>query len=214
YIHFAVDGAKRLQVLINDLLTFSRVGRSDRALVELALDEPLEVAVAALEAAIEESGAVIGRPTSLPQVVGDATLLTMLWQNLIGNGIKFRNPGLTPVVKITLAEQPGDGEGRPAMWEFCVEDNGIGIPPEFSEKVFIIFQRLHAREAYPGTGIGLALCKRIVEFHGGEIRIDPDYTAGARIYFTLPQIAMAEPEPPGDTSGTSSSVESTEGIPA
>jgi signal transduction histidine kinase len=215
YIHFAVDGAKRLQVLINDLLTFSRVGRSNRALVELALDEPLEVAIAALESAIEDSGAVIGRPTSLPQVVGDASLLTMLWQNLIGNGIKFRNPDLTPVVKITLADQPADGEGRPAMWEFAVEDNGIGIPPEFSEKVFVIFQRLHAREAYPGTGIGLALCKRIVEFHGGEIRIDPEYIGGTRICFTLPQIATAEPEPAGDISGTSRpSVESTEGIPA
>jgi signal transduction histidine kinase len=212
YIHFAVDGAKRLQVLINDLLTFSRVGRSDRAQAELALDAPLEAAIADLEPAIEESGAVIGRPASLPTVLGDASLLTMLWQNLIGNGIKFRDPGRTPVVQITVAHRPG-GDGAAAMWEFCVQDNGIGIPAEFSEKVFVIFQRLHARDAYPGTGIGLALCKRIVEFHGGEISIDPDCAEGTRICFTLPQItraqlAPAEPDQPRP------SVASTEGIPA
>jgi signal transduction histidine kinase len=212
YIHFAVDGAKRLQVLINDLLTFSRVGRSDRDQAELALDEPLESAIAALESAIEESGAVIGRPTSLPAVMGDASLLAMLWQNLIGNGIKFRDPGRTPVVQITVAERPASDETA-AMWEFCVQDNGIGIPAEFSEKVFVIFQRLHARDAYPGTGIGLALSKRIVEFHGGEISIDPACTEGTRICFTLPQItlpqlAAAEPDQ------SRPSVESTEGIPA
>jgi signal transduction histidine kinase len=219
YIHFAVDGAKRLQVLINDLLTFSRVGRGNAAHAELALDEPLEAAIVALESTIEESGAVIGRPTSLPTVMGDVSLLTMLWQNLIGNGIKFRAPDRTPVVQITVADRPG-GDEAPAMWEFCVQDNGIGIPAAFSEKVFIIFQRLHAREAYPGTGIGLALCKRIVEYHGGEISIDPAYTEGTRICFTLPQLAQpqpaaAEPGQAGQSSSTSRpSVESTEGIPA
>jgi signal transduction histidine kinase len=209
YIAFAVDGAKRLQVLINDLLTFSRVGRGDQAHVPLALDKPLEVAIAGLQPAIEESGAVIGRPTSLPTVAGDASLLTMLWQNLIGNGIKFRAPGRTPVVQITVAARAGaDGP----VWEFCVEDNGIGIPPEFGEKVFVIFQRLHSRDAYPGTGIGLALCKRIVEFHGGEISIDPARAEGTRICFTLPQPTAAGPAQAGDRSGTSTP--SVEGIPA
>jgi signal transduction histidine kinase len=198
YIHFAVDGAKRLQVLINDLLTFSRVGRGDRPHVRLPLNESLEAAIGALQTAVEESGAVIGRPTSLPTVVGDASLLAMLWQNLIGNGIKFRAPDRTPVVQITVAARPGDGgAGDGAMWEFCVEDNGIGIPPEFGEKVFIIFQRLHGRDAYPGTGIGLALCKRIVEFHGGEISIDPATTEGTRICFTLPKLAEAGPDQAG-----------------
>jgi signal transduction histidine kinase len=211
YIAFAVDGAKRLQVLINDLLTFSRVGRGDRPQVRLPLDEPLEAAIAGLQSAIEDSGAVIARPASLPTVAGDTSLLTMLWQNLIGNGIKFRAPGRTPVVRITVAERP-DGGGDDPMWECCVEDNGIGIPPEFSEKVFIIFQRLHGRDDYPGTGIGLALCKRIVEFHGGEIGIDPARTEGTRICFTLPQPTATEPDQAGDSSGTSTP--SAEGIPA
>ncbi len=101
------------------------------------------------------------------------------------------------------------------MWRFCVEDNGIGIPPEFAEKVFVIFQRLHSREAYPGTGIGLALCKRIVEHHGGEISLDTAYAGGTRICFTLPRIDTAEPEQATENSGTSStSAASTEGIPA
>jgi signal transduction histidine kinase len=211
YIAFAVDGAKRLQVLINDLLKFSRVGRGDRVPGPLALDEPLEAAISGLQQAIEESGAVIGRPTSLPTVVGDASLLTMLWQNLVGNGIKFRAPDRTPVVQITVGARPGH-DGAEPVWEFCVEDNGIGIPPEFSDKVFVIFQRLHARDAYPGTGIGLALCKRIVEFHGGEISIDPARTEGTRICFTLPKAAAAGPDQAGDSTGTSTPT--AEGIPA
>ena len=227
YIDFAVDGAKRLQILINDLLTFSRVGR-DEDRVRLPLDQPLDAAIRALAAAIEESGTVIERPERLPEVMGDATLLTMLWQNLLGNGIKFRSQLRSPVLRITATEQ------SEATWRFCVEDNGIGIPAEFAEKIFVIFQRLHSREAYPGTGIGLALCKRIVEYHGGEINLDPARTEGARICFTLPTIDPASPdeaerdepdraaatpgggEPPADqppeTSSTSAA--STEGIPA
>jgi signal transduction histidine kinase len=211
YIHFAVDGAKRLQILINDLLTFSRVGRGNVTHVQLSLDEPLGLAIGALEAAIDESGAVIELPEPLPQVVGDVSLLTMLWQNLIGNGIKFRAPDRPPVVRVTVTGHPGRPGHPGRMWEFCVVDNGIGIPAEFTEKVFVIFQRLHPRESYPGTGIGLALCKRIVEFHGGEIRIDSEYTGGTRICFTLPQIGAARPAPSGPPGA---GVESTEGIPA
>ena len=166
YIAFAVDGAKRMQVLINDLLTFSRVGRASELREPLPLDQPLDTALSALSVAIEDADAVIERPERLPEVIGDPTLLAMLWQNLIGNAIKFRAPGRAPVVQITAAAQP-DGS-----WQFAVTDNGIGIPPEFAEKVFVIFQRLHGRGVYPGTGIGLALCKRIVEQHGGEMHLD------------------------------------------
>jgi signal transduction histidine kinase len=197
YIDFAVDGAKRLQVLINDLLTFSRVGRANEVRVRLPLDATLDTAITAVAAAVEESGAVIERPDHLPEVTGDATLLAMLWQNLISNGIKFRAAGRAPVVRITAAEQPG------GMWQFCVQDNGIGIQPEFAEKVFVIFQRLHGRDAYPGTGIGLALCKRIVEHHGGEIGLEEPDGGGARVCFTLPAAAPDEPGQDGEISSTS-----------
>ena len=191
YIDFAVDGAKRLQVLINDLLTFSRVGRANDARIQLRLDGPLDAAIATLQATIEETGAVIERPAELPEVIGDPTLLGMLWQNLLGNAIKFAAPGRPPVVRISAAGPPGGD-----MWEFCVQDNGIGIAAEFADKVFVIFQRLHGREAYPGTGIGLAICKRVVEYHGGEIRLDAGFTGGARICFTLPRITAPPEESP------------------
>ncbi|HTT51270.1 MAG TPA: ATP-binding protein [Streptosporangiaceae bacterium] len=180
YIAFAVDGAKRMQVLINDLLTFSRVGRANEVRVVLPLDQPLDAALSALSVAIEDADAVVERPEQLPEVTGDPTLLAMLWQNLIGNAIKFRAAGQAPLIQITAAAQP---DGR---WQLAVTDNGIGIPPEFAEKVFVIFQRLHGRGVYPGTGIGLALCKRIVERHGGEMYLDTGYTGGTRICFTLP----------------------------
>ena len=204
YIAFAVDGAKRMQVLINDLLTFSRVGRSGELAERLPLDQPLDTALNSLSVAIEDADAVVERPERLPEVVGDPTLLAMLWQNLIGNALKFRAPGRPPVVQITAAAQPDGG------WQFAVTDNGIGIPPEFAEKVFVIFQRLHGRGVYPGTGIGLALCKRIVEQHGGEMHLDTSYADGTRIIFTLP---AADPAPAPD-SGTSTASEAPEGITA
>jgi signal transduction histidine kinase len=188
YIYFAVDGAKRMQVLINDLLTFSRVGRAGDVLEPVPLDEPLDAAATALSAVIEETSAVIERPGPLPEVMGDPTLLGMLWQNLIGNAIKFRAADRTPVIRVTADEQPDGG------WQIGVADNGIGVPPEFAEKIFVIFQRLHARDAYPGTGIGLALCKRIVEQHGGQMFLDTTYSGGTRIYFTLPAPAASPPE--------------------
>ena len=219
YIDFAVDGAKRLQILINDLLTFSRVGRADDQRVRLSLDGVLDNAIASLGTVIEESGAAIERPAQLPEVIGDPTMLAMLWQNLISNGIKFRAPDRVPAIAITVDEQP-DG-----MLQFCVADNGIGIPPEFAEKVFVIFQRLHGRSAYAGTGIGLALCKRIVEHHGGEISLDTAYADGARVCFTLPGIDLPKPAPAAEpvsadeTSTTGAALlgtvsTSAEGIPA
>jgi light-regulated signal transduction histidine kinase (bacteriophytochrome) len=114
-------------------------------------------------------------------------LLAMLWQNLIGNALKFRHPDRPPHVTITCAVDPD----RPDTWLMYVTDNGIGIPVEFADKVFVIFQRLHSRDAYGGTGIGLALCKKIVEYHGGTIWLDTGRTEGTRFCFTLPSVAAA-----------------------
>ncbi|MBB0229610.1 sensor histidine kinase, partial [Streptomyces calidiresistens] len=181
YIAFAVDGAKRMQILINDLLTFSRVGRLNESRTDVELDRTLDKALANLSGVIEESGARVERPERMPTIEGDPTLLVMLWQNLVGNAVKFRRPDRSPEIRVTCETAP-DGTSLTVG----VTDNGIGIPEKFAEKVFVIFQRLHGRDSYSGTGIGLALCKKIVEHHGGRIRIDTGYTDGARFLFTLP----------------------------
>jgi light-regulated signal transduction histidine kinase (bacteriophytochrome) len=179
YIHFAVDGAKRMQQLINDLLEFSRVGRVSTPLVDVDLNDCLRNALFSLEAAREEAAAEI-TAADLPTVHGEAPLLTQLLQNLIGNAIKFRSQE-PPRITITAGE--GDG-----FWEFSCTDNGIGIEPEYADRVFLIFQRLHAKEVYTGTGIGLAMCKKIVEYHGGRIWVDesPRTEPGTTIHWTLP----------------------------
>jgi signal transduction histidine kinase len=192
YIDFAVDGAKRMQVLINDLLTFSRVGRLNDARVPVSLDRALDKALANLVATVEETGARIDRPERMPEIVGDPTLLTMLWQNLVGNALKFRRPEAAPHVTITCDPDPEDEESL----RLTVTDNGIGIPEEFADKVFVIFQRLHSRDAYGGTGIGLALCKKIAEHHGGRIWIDTAYTGGTRFCLTL-RVTADTPVPAG-----------------
>ena len=190
YIAFAVDGAKRMQVLINDLLSFSRVGRVGGMHAEADLDTALDDALANLAAAIEESGAEIVRPAQrLPRIVGDPTLLTMLWQNLIGNAVKFQRPDQPPRIVIECQRGAGDRRGQ---WLLTVTDNGIGIDEEFVDKVFVIFQRLHGRDQYSGTGLGLALCKKIVEHHGGTIRIDTTYDGGTRFELTLPLVESVE----------------------
>ncbi|MER7734090.1 ATP-binding protein [Streptomyces erythrochromogenes] len=202
YIGFAVDGAKRMQVLINDLLTFSRVGRVQDARETVALDGPLDRALRNLATAVEESGAEITRPDRLPDVVGDPTLLTMLWQNLVGNAVKFRSPDRPARVEVAVVDDPA---AEPGFRTFAVTDNGIGVPAEFAEKVFVIFQRLHGRETYGGTGIGLSLCKKIVEHAGGRIRIDTEHQEeGTRIVFTLPNASAttASTAPAGDTADT------------
>jgi light-regulated signal transduction histidine kinase (bacteriophytochrome) len=182
YIGYAVDGAKRMQVLINDLLTFSRVGRAGIKHTELDLDATLDGALANLAAAIEESNAEIVRPKQpLPRVIGDPTLLTMLWQNLIVNAMKFRHVDRAPRIVIDVERHTNDRE-----CVLTVSDNGIGIAEEFTDKVFVIFQRLHGRDVYPGTGVGLALVKKIIEYHGGAVRIDTTYTEGTRFELTLP----------------------------
>ncbi|MCK8677635.1 sensor histidine kinase [Streptomyces lichenis] len=186
YIGFAVDGANRMQVLINDLLNFSRVGRVHNEHRAVDLGTVVDQTVDALSVAIEESGTTVVHDP-LPTIVGDTTQLGILWQNLISNAVKFRHPDRTPEIRIEAARE---GE----RWRFAVSDNGIGIAPEFAEKVFVIFQRLHTKEAYPGSGIGLAMCKKIVEFHGGTITIDPDHSPGTRFVFTLAAGKPAEPE--------------------
>lgn len=184
YIDFAVDGAKRMQVLINDLLTFSRVGRVHDQWRAVGLDRCLDRALANLALVVEESGATVVRDTPLPEVTGDATALSMVWQNLIGNAVKFRRPGVPCRIEIGCGREDD-------TWHFTVTDNGIGIAPEAAERVFVIFQRLHGRDEYGGTGIGLALCRKIIEFHGGHILLDPAPAAGTRVRFTLPVEAEA-----------------------
>ena len=179
YIEFTVDGATRMQQLISDLLAFSRVGRDTDSFEVIPLRECVDTAVGNLEVLIDETGALI-HVADLPTVQGDRALLTSLWQNLIGNSVKFRSEE-TPEVSIAV-----DASGT--QWKFSITDNGIGIEPRFAEKVFVIFQRLHGRDAYPGTGIGLALCSKIVDFHGGRIWLDTDHPSGTRICFTLPVV--------------------------
>ncbi|WP_428339354.1 sensor histidine kinase [Mycobacterium sp.] len=199
YLGFAVDGAKRMQVLINDLLTFSRVGRVRGADEIVDLDTALDAALGNLVIAIEESGAQLVRgDLPLPRVVGDATLYTMLWQNLIGNAVKFRSADRAPKVEIDCERGTGDHDGQ---WVFSVTDNGIGIAPEFAEKVFVIFQRLHGRDEYTGTGIGLAVCKKIVELHGGTIGIESNRSIGTRLWFTLPISAATDKSPANSAQG-------------
>ncbi|NUT41129.1 MAG: HAMP domain-containing protein [Thermoactinospora sp.] len=177
YITFTVDGAKRMQLLINDLLDFSRVGRMGGEITTLDSAVPLRAALHNLEAQIDHTDAVITHDP-MPKVRGNRTHLTQLFQNLIGNALKFRTDA-TPAVHIG-ARQTDDG-----TWEFSCADNGIGIDAKYAERIFIIFQRLHPRDAYPGTGIGLALCRKIVENHGGTIWVDTSASPGTTVRWTL-----------------------------
>jgi signal transduction histidine kinase len=184
YLDFAVDGAKRMQQLILDLLAFSRVGRSTADFVTVDLGAAAADAVSNLEHTIATRGAVV-EVGDLPMVSGDPTLLTALFQNLISNAIKF-NVADVPTAWISAARTD-------AGWELACADNGIGIEPQHADRVFMIFQRLHARDDFEGTGIGLALCQKIVTYHGGSIWIDADRDDGTTIRWTLPTT------PPGAT---------------
>ena len=176
FIGFAVDGSTRMQRLLNDLLAYSRLGTRRKPFVMIACDSVLSDALANLKPAIEESGAAITHEP-LPIVRGDEVQLIQLFQNLIGNAVKFHAQE-PPQVHISAKLQDGD-------WVFAVRDNGIGIAPEQQERIFLIFQRLHHRSEYPGTGIGLALCQRIVERHGGKIWVESEVGKGATFYFTI-----------------------------
>ena len=177
FIGFAVDGATRMQALINALLDYSRIGTKGKPFEPTDCEKILQVALKNLQLAVEENRAIVTHD-SLPTVMGDATQLGQLFQNLIGNAIKFR--GDKPPEVHVSAERNGKD------WHFFFRDNGIGIDPKFSERIFVIFQRLHSKGEYPGTGIGLALCKKIVERHGGRIWVESEPGKGATFRFTIP----------------------------
>jgi signal transduction histidine kinase len=180
FISFAVEGANRMKRLINDLLVYSRVGTWGQAPESVYSEQVLDTALASLQAAITESAAQVTHDP-LPKVLADETQLGQVFQNLIGNAVKYRGDA-PPRIHISV-RQEGD------MWVFSVRDNGTGIDPEYHERVFVIFQRLHHREEQSGTGIGLAVCKKIVERHGGRIWLESELGKGATFYFTIPAIA-------------------------
>jgi PAS domain S-box-containing protein len=178
FIGYAVDGATRMQALINDLLTYSRVQRRRLELTTVDAGQAVKAAVQNLHAAIEERGALVAVDDDLPEIQGDLTQLTQLFQNLIGNALKFTSGG-RPEVHVGVRRRAGE-------WVFSVSDNGIGFDPQHAERIFEVFQRLHTRQEYPGTGIGLAVCKKIVERIGGRIWVQSDPGAGATFSFAVP----------------------------
>ncbi len=180
YIMFAVDGAQRMQRLINDLLAFSRIGRITAGFTDVDLGRVVTDAAAQLNWRREQAGGEITW-SDMPTVQGEEPLLSALFTNLISNSLKFRHPNRAPRIRLE-AELIGD------EWQISCSDNGIGIHPEYADKIFIIFQRLHPRDEYPGTGIGLAIVKKIIEYHGGRIWLDTEHREGAVIRFTLPAI--------------------------
>ena len=186
FIGFAVDGASRMQTLIQDLLTYSRVGTRGAAFETTDCNGVLELVLANLEVAIEESGAEVSHGP-LPSMVGDASQMSQLLQNLIGNAIKFRGDSV-PRIRVEAEQKDGD-------WLFAVRDNGIGIDPRHGERIFQVFQRLHGIGKYPGTGIGLAVCKKIVERHQGVIWVESQPDAGSTFYFTIPVDLPSLPAP-------------------
>jgi signal transduction histidine kinase len=177
YIGYASEGAQRMQVLIQDLLAFSRVGRNGFTHGNVDCNSVLEEVLTSLAPAMQECGAVVTHD-ALPSVWADRTQVAQIFQNLIGNAIKFR--GQAPPV-IAVRAEPAD-----PCWRFSVSDNGIGIAPEYAETIFVVFQRLHARTEYPGNGIGLAICKKIIEHNGGRIWVEPQAGSGSSFKFTLP----------------------------
>ena len=177
FIHYAVDGANRMQRLIQDLLSYARVDTRTQPTQIIETSKAFDQAVANLRVAIGENQAEITRDP-LPLVRGDATQLAQLLQNLIGNAIKFKGDRLPRVHVSAKVEQQ--------QWVFTVRDNGIGIEPRYFDRIFAIFQRLHSREQYAGTGIGLAICKRIVERHGGRIWVESEPGVGTAFHFTIP----------------------------
>jgi len=178
FITFIVEGATRMQTLINDLLAFSRIGMRGNPFVPVDCGEIFQTAKENLEVAIAESGAVITNDP-LPALVADPTQLAQLFQNLFSNAIKFRRPEEAPRIHVSAVWRDG-------AWQFSVRDNGIGIAPQYFDRIFVIFQRLHGREEYSGTGIGLAICKKIVERHGGRMWVESEPGTGSTFYFTIP----------------------------
>ena len=178
FIGFAVEGVKRMQALINDLLAFSRVGTRGGAFERVDGELVLARVLENLAPALEEADAAVTHD-HLPTVTADAVQLGQVFQNLIANAVKFHKPGSRPCIHVS-AERSPDG------WVFSVTDKGIGIEPEYMDRIFVLFQRLHSRAEYPGTGIGLAMCKKIVERHGGRIWLESEPGEGTIFYFSIP----------------------------
>ena len=185
YLSYIVDGATRMERMINDLLTYSRVGSRELALEPTDLNIVLEQTLADLGIAIAESHAAIAT-NFLPTVPANPQQMGQLFQNLIANALKFRSEAL-PEIRI-------DAELQQSEWLISVQDNGIGIKPKYAERIFTIFQRLHGREKYPGTGIGLAICRKIVDRHQGRIWVESELGKGATFYFTLPREKVEDEE--------------------
>ncbi|MGV3719749.1 MAG: sensor histidine kinase, partial [Actinomycetota bacterium] len=177
FINYAVDGATRMQGLIQDLLAYSRVGTRAGVFEQIELAGAMDRSLANLHAAITEADAKITRGP-LPAVMGDLGQLAQVFQNLLGNAIKFR-AAEPPRIHVSAQRTGRD-------WEIAIADNGIGIEPEYRERIFAIFQRLHGKGDYPGTGIGLAICKKIISRHGGRIWVDSEFGKGSTVYFTIP----------------------------
>jgi len=179
FIGFAVDGCERMQSLIDGLLTFSRVGRLQGDLVPTSAEIAVRGVLTALGPTLADTGASV-TVGPLPVVLAEPTQLSQVFQNLISNAVKFAAPGAVPRVSVSA-------ERRAEQWRFSVTDNGIGVEPRHRDRVFGMFKRLHVAEEYPGTGIGLALVKKIVECHGGQVGIDDTETGtGSCVWFTLP----------------------------
>jgi light-regulated signal transduction histidine kinase (bacteriophytochrome) len=177
FIAYAVDGATRMQRLIRDLLAYSRVGTKGKELLETSSETALEHAMMNLGGAIEDSGALVTHDP-LPAVLADEGQLVQLFQNLVGNAIKYQSPGV-PRIHISSTK-----EGQ-SKWLFSIKDNGLGIESKYFDKIFGMFQRLHGREEFDGTGIGLAICKKIVERHGGNISVESELGQGSTFRFAL-----------------------------
>jgi len=177
FITFAVDGANRMQRLIQDLLAYSRVGTKGKELLQTSSEDALERSLLNLRAAIADSGALVTHDP-LPSVLADEMQLVQLFQNLVGNAIKYQRAG-TPKIHISASKNGG------TKWTFSVRDNGLGIDPQYFERIFVMFQRLHKREEFAGTGIGLAICKKIVERHGGTISVESQPGQGSNFLFAL-----------------------------
>jgi light-regulated signal transduction histidine kinase (bacteriophytochrome) len=177
FINYAVDGANRMNALINDLLTYSRVSTHAKPMAHTSSEAALMLALSNLQLAIEDAGATITHDP-LPEVMGDDVQLVQLFQNLIGNAIKFRRDDEPP--RVHLSARSGKGE-----WIFSVSDNGIGFETQYLDRIFGMFQRLHDRADYPGTGMGLAICRRIVERHHGRIWAESEPGVGSTFHFAL-----------------------------
>ena len=186
FIAYAVEGATRMQTLVQDLLALSRVGTRGKNLEVVRLAEAVDRAVANLEFAIQENGALVSHD-ELPEVMADSSQMMQLFQNLIGNGIKFKGAE-PPRVHISAGRNGKE-------WTFSVRDNGIGFEPQYAERIFAVFQRLHSRDEYRGNGIGLSICRKIVERHQGRIWAESIAGSGATFYFTMPAAGVPEARP-------------------